>query len=82
MLESAPQRFAVAGLSMGAALVGAAWMLEPWLAGPSVVRATALAALVGIGAAVYFAVAHGIGGMRLGEIGILLKRAPGGSGAA
>ncbi|UEM03823.1 murein biosynthesis integral membrane protein MurJ [Skermanella rosea] len=81
-LRGRAPRLLFAGLSMGAALVGAAWALEPWLAGPSVVRATALAALVGVGAAVYFAVAHGIGGMRLGEIGILLKRAPDGSGAA
>jgi putative peptidoglycan lipid II flippase len=75
-------RLAAAGLVMGLALQGTASALAPWLDGPMVVRTTALAALVGIGAAVYFAVAHGIGGVRLGEIGILLKRAPEPPGAA
>jgi putative peptidoglycan lipid II flippase len=69
-------RLLTAGLVMGLALHAMASMLEPWLAGPMVVRTTALAALVGFGGAVYFAVAHSIGGVRLGEIGILLKRAP------
>ena len=75
-------RLLAAGLVMGAALQTASWLLAPWLDGPMAIRTTALAALVGIGGAVYFAVAHGIGGVRLGEIGILLKRAPEPPGAA
>jgi putative peptidoglycan lipid II flippase len=75
-------RLAAAGLVMGLALQIAASLLSPWLDGPMAIRTTALAALVGFGALVYFAVAHGIGGVRLGEIGILLKRAPEPPGAA
>ena len=76
-------RLLAAGLVMGAgAPCHGVASLAPWLDGPMVVRTTALAALVGFGAAVYFAVAHGIGGVRLGEIGILLKRAPEPPGAA
>jgi putative peptidoglycan lipid II flippase len=75
-------RLLAAGLIMGLALHAAASLLAPWLDQPMVVRTTALAALVGLGAAVYFSVAHGIGGIRLGEIGILLKRAPEPPGAA
>jgi putative peptidoglycan lipid II flippase len=81
LLRRAP-RLAAAGLVMGLALHVAASLLAPWLGGPMAVKTTALAALVGFGAAVYFAVAHGIGGVRLGEIGILLKRAPEPPGAA
>jgi putative peptidoglycan lipid II flippase len=75
-------RLLAAGLIMGLALHAAASLLAPWLDQPMVVRTTALAALVGLGAAVYFSVAHGIGGIRLREIGILLKRAPEPPGAA
>jgi putative peptidoglycan lipid II flippase len=75
-------RLAAAGLIMGLALHAMASALAHWLDGPMVVRTTALAALVGFGAAIYFAVAHGIGGVRLGEIGILLKRVPEPPGAA
>ncbi|EWY40425.1 multidrug transporter MurJ [Skermanella stibiiresistens SB22] len=75
-LRNRAPRLVAAGLIMGAALAAAAWALEPWLAGGGSVRALALAALVGIGSVVYFAAAQALGGMRIEDIGGLLKRAP------
>jgi putative peptidoglycan lipid II flippase len=75
-LRQRAPRLLAAGLVMGLALFAAAEALAPWLDGPEVVRASALVALVAVGAAVYFATAHLIGGIHLGEIGIMLKRAP------
>jgi putative peptidoglycan lipid II flippase len=65
----------LSSLIMAAALYGAAIMLEPWLAGRgSLLRFGALAALVGIGCAVYFTVAQITGAARLMQLAAAFRR--------
>jgi putative peptidoglycan lipid II flippase len=66
-------RILAAALVMGAAIAAAAAALEPWLAAPGW-RYGALALLVGLGGAVYFAAAHLFGGLRLGEVRAAFRR--------
>jgi len=58
---------------MGVVLIGAAWILDPWLNTPTI-RYGALALLVGIGISSYFGIGQMIGAFRLGEIRQALRR--------
>ena len=62
-----------ASVGMGVVLIGAAWVLDPWLNMPTI-RYAALALLVGIGISCYFGIGQMIGAFRLGEIRQTLKR--------
>jgi putative peptidoglycan lipid II flippase len=64
----------VAAAAMGAALWGARQVFAGWFAGSAGERLVAVAALVGIGGVVYFAVAWTIGAMNREDILILLRR--------
>jgi putative peptidoglycan lipid II flippase len=64
---------------MGGALLAGASLLAPWL-GPHhsfVIRAGALGLLIGVGMAVYFAVAHASGAFRLGALKAAMGRGGG-----
>jgi putative peptidoglycan lipid II flippase len=74
-LRRALPMIVLSSLIMAAALYGAAIMLEPWLAGRgSLLRFGALAALVGIGCAVYFTVAQITGAARLMQLAAAFRR--------
>jgi len=66
-------RITLASLIMGAALLPAWWLLDPWLQMPGV-RFGALAALVIWGAVVYFGSGHLIGAFRLSDLRRALRR--------
>lgn len=66
-------RIVLASLIMGAALVGASLLLGPALGSPGW-RYAALALLVAIGIAVYFAAAQLLGGLALGELRRAMRR--------
>ncbi|MGE0627075.1 MAG: murein biosynthesis integral membrane protein MurJ [Hyphomicrobiaceae bacterium] len=61
----------LASLAMGGALAITAGLLAPWLSSgrPSLERWTGLIALVGTGATTYFALAYGLGILRLSMLG-------------
>jgi len=69
-------RLVVAAAAMAAGLIALAAVLEAPLAGPLWEKVPALAGLVGAGAAVYFGLAHLLGGTRLGDLRALLGRKP------
>jgi putative peptidoglycan lipid II flippase len=66
----------VSSLGMGVALLVTAAYLAPWFgqANGLLIRAGALAALVGIGAASYFAIAHATGAARLDLLAAAIRR--------
>jgi len=66
-------RIVLASAGMGAGLYGLAWALEPALYAPFW-RYAALLGLVGAGIAGYFALAHVLGALRIGEVRAALKR--------
>jgi len=66
-------KIVLASVVMGAALVGAQYILTPWLYG-SGLRYAALGALVAIGAVVYAAVIIGTGAFRPSELKAMLRR--------
>lgn len=65
-----------ASLTMGAALVGLAGLLDDWFAGPEHLRIAALALVVAAGLAVYGLGAQLMGAMDLRELKGLLRRPP------
>jgi putative peptidoglycan lipid II flippase len=65
---------AFASLAMAGALLGLAWLLAAWLAGPEHLRIGALAILVVAGIAVYGLAAQLFGAMDLRELKTLLRR--------
>ncbi len=69
-------RIIFSALVMGLLLRGAEWTLDSWLhgSGGEVMRALALCALVGIGAAGYFLTAHFVKAFDMQEIKTFLKR--------
>lgn len=66
----------LASVLMGAALMIAAAWLAPWLASgqATIVRWSALAALVGSGLTLYFAMAYALGALRIGTLKSALRR--------
>ncbi len=66
-------RIALASLAMGAVLLAAAWMLEPWFSAPTI-RYAALAALVAIGVIAYGATSTLFGAVTPAEFRAVLKR--------
>ncbi|MEM9708883.1 MAG: murein biosynthesis integral membrane protein MurJ [Pseudomonadota bacterium] len=71
-LERAP-RIVLSAFAMGLALVAAAWVISDAFTLPGL-RYGALALLIAVGSAVYFAVGQVIGGFRMGELRAALKR--------
>jgi len=69
-------RLVAAAAAMAAGLVALAAVLAGPLGGPLWHRAPALALLVAAGAAVYFGLAHLLGGARLGDLRGMLRRKP------
>ena len=70
-------RSVASALVMGAALFGAALMLEPYFGGRLTIKIAALGALVLAGIAVYFAVAFAIRAVEPGELKAALRRGGG-----
>jgi putative peptidoglycan lipid II flippase len=66
-------RIVLASLLMGAVLWAAAWGMQGWLEA-RLIRWAALAALVALGGATYFAAGAALGGFRIGEFRSLLHR--------
>jgi len=73
-LASRVARQILAGAAMGAALYGLRILLADRFIGSTTDRLLGVAALVGLGGAVYFAVAWVIGGMNRDDIMVLLRR--------
>jgi putative peptidoglycan lipid II flippase len=69
-------RIIVASLGMGAVLLSALWFVQPVFEGGHALslRALTLVALVALGALSYFALAHLLGAMRLGELKAMMTR--------
>jgi putative peptidoglycan lipid II flippase len=64
----------IAALAMAGTLIGLRSLLDPWFFGGLAERAIGLAALVGVGGAVYFALAWIIGGIDREAIATLTRR--------
>jgi len=68
-------RIVLAAIGMGTALAAGSAVLAPWLAdGATAVRFGALALLVGGGGAVFFALAHALGGADLADLKAFARR--------
>ena len=68
-------RIVIASLVMGAVLYALAWALVDQLHAPGL-RYVALAAVVILGSASYFAAAHTLGALRMNEVRATLRRKP------
>jgi putative peptidoglycan lipid II flippase len=69
-------RIIIASLAMGALLLAALWVVRPFFEGGYALslRALILVSLVALGALSYFALAHVLGAMRLGELRSMMTR--------
>jgi len=72
-LKAKLPKIGLASAIMGAALFGAAYLLEPWLFG-SALRYGALAGLIAVGMVVYTAAVMLTGALRLSELKAMLRR--------
>ena len=72
-LKAKLPKILLASAIMGAALIGAGYLLEPWLFG-SPLRYGALAVLVAVGMVVYIAAVMLTGALRLSELKAMLRR--------